>query len=244
MRFYPSHIFSGLIKCKECGSFMTPVHTNKKHKGKRRQYYYYRCTSTLKKDWDSCSTRQISAKRLDTYILDNLERISLDRQYIDSLVFSLNNGRESGRIGIFESSKNPQDYEVSDNQAGLELSEDTPAISSEIAAQTLQHFVQSLKSCPKIQRNLLVKKFIKNIIYSPSQIQINLYISKDSGNSDFSFSGGGKQKNREKIHQEFSPSKPDSLVRGSIHGSPRSSIRNTASSGNWSLSFLKLLGKS
>ena len=43
-------MFSGLIRCKECNSFMTPSHTNKKNKGTSKKYNYYRCTSTLKKD--------------------------------------------------------------------------------------------------------------------------------------------------------------------------------------------------
>jgi len=45
-----------------------------------------------------------------------------------------------------------------------------------VASQTLAIFVQSLKSCPKTQRNLLAQKFIKSIIYSKESIEINLSI--------------------------------------------------------------------
>jgi len=46
-----------------------------------------------------------------------------------------------------------------------------------VASQTLAAFVQSLKSCPKIQRNIFAKKYIKSIIYSKNSIQINLFVS-------------------------------------------------------------------
>jgi site-specific DNA recombinase len=90
IRLYKIFLFSGLIRCKGCNSFMTPCHTNKKKKNSIKRYYYYRCTSTLKKDWDYCSTKQVNANRLENYIFQNLERISQDKQYIDSLIFKLN----------------------------------------------------------------------------------------------------------------------------------------------------------
>jgi hypothetical protein len=87
------------------------------------------------------------------------------------------------------------------------------------AAQTLRRLTKSLVQKRGIEKNLFIKKFIKNIIYSSSQIQITLYFSKDSENFDFSFFGGGKQKNREKIRSEFSPVEPDLLVRDNKIGS-------------------------
>jgi len=45
------------------------------------------------------------------------------------------------------------------------------------ASQTVASFVQSLKSCPKIQRNIFAEKYIKSIIYSKNSIQINLFVS-------------------------------------------------------------------
>jgi len=49
--------------------------------------------------------------------------------------------------------------------------------------QTLQNilkiFLKSLAQQKGIKRNLLIKRFIKNILYSEEQIQINLYYSED-----------------------------------------------------------------
>ena len=84
---------------------------------------------------------------------------------------------------------------------------------------TLQALVAGLRSRRGTDKTLFLKKHIKNIIYSSSQIQITLYFSKDSENLDFSFFGGGKQKNREKIRNEFSPVEPDLLVRDNKIGS-------------------------
>ena len=106
VRLYKSFPLAGLIKCKECNSFMTPSHTNKNKKSSIKRYYYYRCTSTLKKDWNYCSTKQVNANRLDNYIFQNLERISQDKQYIDSLIFKINFNKEDNRLGL-EPSKYP-----------------------------------------------------------------------------------------------------------------------------------------
>ena len=159
MRMYKDYVLAGLIKCKDCNSSMTPCHTNKKKRDKIERYYYYRCTKTFKRDWDSCTTRQVSANRLENYISQNLERISLDRHYIDSLIFKLNNSQAGDRIGLepsqvcFESAK----------------------ISGEIFAQTLQHFVKGLFKRKGIEKNLWAKQFIKRIDYSKEEISITLY---------------------------------------------------------------------
>ena len=89
--------FAGLITCKECGSMMTPSFTNK---GSNRRYYYYRCTCTFKHDWEKCGTRQVSANRLERYILERLKSISADNGYIESLLFKLNYDQAGGRTGL------------------------------------------------------------------------------------------------------------------------------------------------
>jgi len=56
-------------------------------------------------------------------------------------------------------------------------------VCSPLSPQTLQNilkfFLETLAQKKGIERNLLIKKFIKNILYSKDQIQINLYYSKD-----------------------------------------------------------------
>ncbi|MBU1133980.1 MAG: zinc ribbon domain-containing protein, partial [Candidatus Omnitrophica bacterium] len=136
--------------------FMTPCHTNKRKKGKLKRYYYYRCTSTFKKDWHNCAIRQVNANRLENYIFDNLDRISLDKHYLDSLIFRLNSPVAGDRIGL-EPSK---------------VCSESPTISSEIVSQTLRRLTKSLVQKRGIEKNLFIKKFIKSIIYSTNSNQL------------------------------------------------------------------------
>ena len=140
---------------------MTSSFTNKRKEGRLKRYYYYRCTSTTKKDWNACSTRQVSADRLENFIFDNLERISNDRLYIENLVFRLNNDPQAGY------------------RSGLELTDLCSPLSPQTLQNILKLFLETLAQKKGIERNLLIKKFIKNILYSKDQIQINLYYSKD-----------------------------------------------------------------
>ncbi|MFH1317541.1 MAG: recombinase family protein [Candidatus Omnitrophota bacterium] len=159
LRVYKHFALAGLIRCKECGSTMTPCHTNKYKKGKMERYYYYRCTSTFKKDWDKCATKQVNATRLEDYIFQNLERISQDKHYLDSLIFKLK-------------------YSAPGDRMGLEPSEgcsDPSTISAEIFKQTLEELVKNLGSKKGLEKNLSAKKYIKKIEYSPEEISISLY---------------------------------------------------------------------
>jgi len=164
VRLYKSFPLAGLISCTECNSFMTPSHTNKKKKNSIKRYYYYRCTSTLKKDWNYCSTKQVSANRLENYIFRNLERISKDKQYVDSLIFKLNFNKEDNHLGLEPS------------QSSLE----NVNISPEIFINTLQQFIKILPQKRGIGKSFWVKKFIKNINYSKEEIAVSIYYRKNS----------------------------------------------------------------
>ena len=118
MKVYKYFPLAGLIQCKECGSIMTPCHTNKKKGKHRKRYYYYRCTKTLHNNWTACGIKQVSTTRLEDYIFSNLKRISLDRQYLESLCFSLNHSRADGRIGPFDGSNNTKELASPGGHAG------------------------------------------------------------------------------------------------------------------------------
>ena len=195
MKLYKDYALAGLVKCKECGSYMTPCHTNKKKQGKIKRYYYYRCTKTFKRDWNDCATKQVSANRLEDYIFQNLERIFLDKHYIDSLIFRLNNTPVGDRIGLpsLRSGQAHQDskalgenLQVGD-QSGLEPLGESSKISPKIFEQTLQIFLKALSARKGIEKNLFARKFIKEIIYSKDQIQINLFyfVSLDDKDTPF-----------------------------------------------------------
>jgi len=202
MKIYKDYPLAGLIHCKECGSFMTPCYTNKRKGRKLKRYYYYRCTDTFHREWGSCSTRQVSANRLESYIFENLERISLDKQYIDSLIFSLNHrplrggfaSRDGDRIGFSDSSNHNKENGLVRGQPGYELPAEPLKISPEIFAQTLASRLKSLFSSRGIEKNLLAKKFFKSIIYSKESIQLNLF-SPPAEKEKFRSEGAENQKN-------------------------------------------------
>jgi hypothetical protein len=148
LRLYKEYTLGGLVNCAECGSHMTSSHTNK---GNMRRYYYYRCTKTFKQDWRACSTRQVNANRLEDFIIDNIKRISVDRHYIDSLIFKLN----------FDGSRVRQ---------GLEPTE----LCSETVQKNLKEFVDYIEKANKIEQALIMRKYIKDILYSKESIQINM----------------------------------------------------------------------
>jgi len=153
-RVYKNFLFGGLVQCENCGSKMTSCFTNKRDNGKLKRYYYYRCTSTLRQDWETCPVKQVSAERLENFCLENLERISVDKSYIENLVFRLNNDFQSPR------------------RAGYELTEECSKYSPETISNTLKFFLSELKTKKGIERNLLAKRFLSNILYSPENIKI------------------------------------------------------------------------
>jgi site-specific DNA recombinase len=167
-RVYKNYLFGGLITCEECGSHMTGCFTNKWKNEELKRYFYYRCTCTYKRDWTSCSVRQVSADRLEQYILENLERISVDKEYLNNYVFRLNIGGQPG-------------YEPKDSSSQL---------SPEMVTQTIQSFISKVKTKTGVSSNLLAKRTIREILYSPETIKISLFLqpnSIESGSSPNSF---------------------------------------------------------
>ena len=157
-RVYKNFLFGGLITCQSCKSRMTSFFTNKHRDENLQRYYYYRCTSTMKQDWQACPVKQVSAERIENFVLENLERISLDQNYIENLVFRLNHGLNSPR------------------RIGNELTHSCSKFfqfSVEKITDTLKFFLSKLKTKNGIERNLLAKRFLQKILYSPENIKIH-----------------------------------------------------------------------
>ncbi|MBN2073857.1 MAG: hypothetical protein JW770_07940 [Actinobacteria bacterium] len=154
---------------------MTPCHTNKKRNGRTKRYYYYRCTSTFKKDWNNCNIKQVSSSRIEDYVFINLKRISRDKQHIDSLIFKLN-------------------HSLPGNHTGCEASKEliySLIFSPEIFIQTLQNFTNILREKKGIEKSLWIKKFIKRIDYPRDEIALFLYY-KGSKDADYGISASGR----------------------------------------------------
>jgi site-specific DNA recombinase len=134
---YKNRLLAGLVRCAECDSIMTPTHTKKKP---RQRYYYYRCTKTYRQDWNACATQQVNADRLEQLIIENLKRVSLDNNYIDSLIFKLNfNG-----LGA---------------QQELEPSPSRSEIDPKSVQKNLKDLVDYLEKASKIEQTLAIKKY-------------------------------------------------------------------------------------
>ena len=173
-RVYRDFLFGGLINCKECGYKMSACFTNKWRQGKMKRYYYYRCTCVNKKGWRACSTKEVSADRIEKYILENLERISLDKSYVENLVFKLNYGLKSSKASL-KNSEAPK-------QSGLEpsgLCSKFSKFDPETIVSILKSFLSFLSQRRGVERNLLAKRFIKGIFYSRENIKITLFYSEN-----------------------------------------------------------------
>ncbi len=163
----------GLLRCKDCNTYMTLSYTNKHKKNRIKRYYYYRCTKTLNRDWNDCRTNQASANRLENYIFENLKRISIDKHYIDSLIFKLNNSLSGG-------------------QREFELSSDPLKISSDSFQNVLKFFIKGLSERKGLDKNVWVKKFIKKIDYSKEEIAITFYYKRDCKEEERVIFGSGR----------------------------------------------------
>ena len=174
VKIYRDFGLGGLVRCLDCGSIMSPHYTNKRNGKKLRRFYYYRCTKTSHDGWVSCSTRQVSANRLEQYICDNLKRFSVDKQYIDNFLYSFNRRGGDGHIGSPDSSKNIAENGSSGVHSGLELSGEPPKISPEIFAQTLAAGAQALGSLRGAEKNLACRARFEQIKYSKESIEVRI----------------------------------------------------------------------
>ena len=123
----------------------------------------------------------MSAERIERYILENLERISLDKNYIENLVFKLNHNLDSSNPNL-KNSGSPVGGGVEPSQVCSKFSK----FSVETIVSILKSFLSFLSQRRGVKRNLLVKRFIKDILYSQETIKITLFYSENL--KDFQFS--------------------------------------------------------
>ena len=146
--------YAGLIQCVECGSTMSPSHTDKLRPTGRQRYFYYRCTSTNHRGWNACGTRQISADRLDDMIFRNLLRISMDPLHVKNHMAALKNVLH-----------NPY-------PKGIEPRPLSDALTPEIAQKSLQAYVKSCARKTGIEKALAVRQGIEKVFYSKEMITV------------------------------------------------------------------------
>ncbi|MFC1571510.1 recombinase family protein [Candidatus Margulisiibacteriota bacterium] len=157
---YNFSLFPGLIRCKECDSVMSSVFTNKiRHKNnKRTRYFYYRCSLIDKQDRSFCSIRQVSTDRLDKFIIDNLDKIRKNKQYLDSLIYVLN-------------------HNGNDDLNGLEPSGSYLPVKAERLQEILKNVFDASKLKSKTEKRLIIKRHIEKVIYSKETIEVIILYS-------------------------------------------------------------------
>ena len=70
----------GLLKCGYCGKWMTSVPSHKKTKAGLNIHYYYRCTSAIHRGAKGCKGGQVSAKAIEQFIKDWIQRFIQDNK--------------------------------------------------------------------------------------------------------------------------------------------------------------------
>jgi site-specific DNA recombinase len=84
-------LLKGLIRCSECGSWMTPHYTQKKSKdGSTYRISYYRCTKTMHFNNSVCSIRHINADHVEGLVIGKLSELSQNEAYLKASVEDLN----------------------------------------------------------------------------------------------------------------------------------------------------------
>ena len=172
-------LFPGMVICGDCGMTMTPCYTSKK-KGKK--FYYYRCTSTFKRDWDACEIKQVSARKLEEYVMENLRRIAGDKNYLENLFFRLN---ASSHVKVRNTSTKS---DVLGGRKGLELSEICTDLRAETFQKTLCQMIEEYQQAEAtdgkksyLERSLVLKNYLKDIYYSKEEIQLEVRYDGVSG---------------------------------------------------------------
>ena len=155
---YNNSLFPGIVQCKECGSTMCSTFTNKLKGDQRTRYFYYQCSIIDKRDRSFCGIRQVSASRLDKFVIENLDKIRQNKQYIDSLLFMLNHNDQA-------------------RHTGFEPGEGQGQMTAERVQEILKTIVEATKLKGKTEKRLILKRHIEKVIYSKETIEVIILYS-------------------------------------------------------------------
>src|SRR5215469_2600053 len=84
-------LLKGLVRCSDCGSWMTPHYTQKRHKdGSVYRIPYYRCTKTMHFDNSVCQIKHINAETIERTVVHKLSDLSHNEAFLKLSVEELN----------------------------------------------------------------------------------------------------------------------------------------------------------
>lgn len=98
--------YTGIIRCGECGAYITAEEKNKVQKnGNHHHYVYYRCTKRIE---SNCSQKTLSESELEKQIIKYLEKITIPKELHEWALEELKNSQlivESERNKIISAKK-------------------------------------------------------------------------------------------------------------------------------------------
>ena len=84
-------LLKGLIRCSQCGSWMTPHYTQKRTKdGTIYRIPYYRCTKTMHFDNAVCAIKHVNADQVERIVIGKLSELGQNADYLRTSVEELN----------------------------------------------------------------------------------------------------------------------------------------------------------
>ena len=189
---YNYTLFPGLVICKECGSTMVSVFSNRVKSDKRVRYFYYSCSAIRIKDRSICGTKQVSADRLDRNIVEYLQNLVNNQQYLDSLVFMLNNKHKGG------------------------LAECEPEVSAlqykpDILKNILEKIIKASGLRNKYEKLAILKRHIEKVIYSKETIEVKILYSESA--DELPYRAFGPLRDPSAQHKFSAPSKNEAAFR-------------------------------
>lgn len=85
-------ILTGLLKCPVCGSSMVAGRASKKDSyGNKTYYKYYQCSRYKSYGKTECTANSVKAEYAENYVLDKLDRFTLDGDLITKIIDDINN---------------------------------------------------------------------------------------------------------------------------------------------------------
>lgn len=117
------------------------------HAGRPSALFFYRCTATNHKGWNSCSTRQISASRLDETIHRGLLRLASDPIYLKLIL------------------QQPPEN-------GIEPLHKTEGLTPEILQKSLQEHVRNSARKTGMEKTLKVRERIEKVVYGKERVTV------------------------------------------------------------------------
>lgn len=89
-------LLKGLLKCNDCGSFMTPHYSQKRlRNGQIQRIAYYRCTKTMHFNNRVCGIKHLNADQTENRIVQYLHDLSQNENYVNMSIEELNKNLQS-----------------------------------------------------------------------------------------------------------------------------------------------------